>query len=102
MNECVWLCVNGSRWPGHMLLMLPPQGTSGEMDVCAGSCCVVKWRLVKDGQHGHDQSSVDQDVLLPPRRSFSLNFTLNLLSVTTLPPSPLSVSLFRLKSFPLH
>jgi len=46
--------------------------------VCAGgSCGVVKQRLVKDGQHWYDQSSVDQDVLLPPRCSFSLNFTVN-------------------------
>ncbi len=93
MNECVWLCivcvrvcVNGGPWPGHTLLMLPPRGMSGEMDACMcvgvclctfvcvhrGSRCVVKRRLVKDGQRWYDQSSVDQDVLLPPRCSFSL------------------------------
>lgn len=52
--------------------------------VYRGSCCVVKRRLVKDGQHWYDQSSVDQDVLLPPRCSFSLNLTVNSLSFTSL------------------
>ena len=95
---CVCLCVNEGPWPGHTLLMLPPQGTSGEMDVCVcvgvcscmfvcvyrGSCCVVKRRLVKDGQLWYDQSSVDQDVLLPPHRSFSLWNSLLTLSFNTL------------------
>ena len=58
--------------------------------VCTGgSCGVVKRRLVKDGQHWYDQSSVDQDVLLPPRCSSSL-----WISPLTLVPLFLSMRLF--------
>lgn len=107
MGVCVFVCV----WrplARPVVIDAPASGYVGENEcVCArvcvytwkgGSCGVIKQRLVKDGQHWYDQSSVDQDVLLPPRCTSSLWIQRFNTSVFLLVSSSLSACfLFELK-----